>query len=114
MTPKPATEPNLTNAEIEKNLAKLFNNTTMPTCHKLHHLKMCDVDFRAWVRDFYDPDSASDYESQYETEEDRGDRLGEYRLTYEGDDSGAWTPGRVFDPNSSFGPNFPSSPPRRQ
>src|SRR4051794_2748890 len=79
LTPKPATEPNFTNAAINQRLAALFNPTTTPTCQYLHRMKVCDVDFRTWVRDFYDPAANSDYESQYETEEDRQDRLGEYR-----------------------------------
>jgi len=106
LTPKPATEPNFTNTEINQRLGVLFNAATTPTCHKLHRMKPCDVDFRTWVRDFYDPDAQSGYESQYETEEDRQDRLGEYRLNYS-DNSGAFSPGHGFDPNSSFGPNYP-------
>ncbi len=102
MTPKPATEPNLTNAQIEQRLL-IFNPITMPTCDKLHHSKMCDVDWRCWARDFYDQDADSDYESQYETETDMNQRLGD--TEYDSEDRG-YGAGQGFAPSSSMGPNY--------
>lgn len=77
----------------------------MPTCDKLHHSKMCDADVRNWLRDFYDPDANSDYESQYETEDDRQDRLGEVVMHFSSDNERAYLPGQHF--SSDFGPNYP-------
>jgi hypothetical protein len=103
MNPAPPVEPNVTNQQITDRMNKLFNTTTMPTCHKLHYYKMCDVDWRSWVRDFYDTDAADDYESQYETENDMLARLGELPPSSDGD---TYLPGQAF-PSSSMGPNYP-------
>lgn len=102
MTPRPANEPNLTNAQIAPRV-NIFNAQTMPTCAKLHGSKMCDVDWRLWARDFYDRDAESDYESQYETEAEARQRLGEDGTDYDSA-SRTYPPG---DPGSSFGPNYP-------
>jgi hypothetical protein len=118
LNPRPATEPYLSNAEIESRVSPLFTPITMPTCHYLHGRQMCTADFRTWVRDFYAPEAATDYESQYESEADRDDRLGEYTLNFNSSQqpAGAYTPGRNFPGSdaSGFGPNYPQSSPTRQ
>lgn len=52
-------------------------------------MKMCSVDFWTWLADFKD-DAAEEYTTQYETEDEAGERLGQ------------GTPG-------SWGGNYPSS-----
>lgn len=67
----------------------------MPTCADLHRMKMCSVDFYTWLSDYKD-DAEAEYSTQYETEAEAEERLGEGDF--------ATTPG-------SWGGNYPSSIP---
>lgn len=113
MSPPPRVNPDMTNAQIQAMLTPLFNATTMPTCHKLHQLKPCDVDWRLWAMDFYHPAANNNYDSQYESQSDATERLG---LEEESDNGsrfrssqelpiGPWYPSSVPNTSDAAGPS---------
>jgi hypothetical protein len=86
---------------VRPRLAQLFNESTMPTCHKLHGQLMCSVDLHRFLEDTTQAAAADDYESVYETDTEAVQRLSAME---EGEGDSEFGPNsRPWEFSSSFG-----------